>query len=68
MENTSQQKPEEPFLSVKEEQYTLYPYRWVMQLIFSLNFAVSGFIMIGFSPIAKIISDLYNCSLVVVDF
>jgi hypothetical protein len=38
-----------------------------MQLLFSLGFAVSGFIMIGFSPIAPIISKLYNCSLIIVD-
>jgi hypothetical protein len=38
-----------------------------MQLIFSFGFSVSGFLMIGFSPIAAIISNLYDCSLIVVD-
>ena len=38
-----------------------------MQFIFSFGFSVSGFLMIGFSPIAKIISNLYDCSLIVVD-
>ena len=35
--------------------------------MFSFAFAVSGFLMIGFSPIAIIISKLYGCSLISVN-
>ena len=35
--------------------------------MFSFGFAVSGFLMIGFSPIAPIIAELSSCSLILVD-
>ncbi len=49
------------------EEFKLYPYRWLMQAMFSFAFATSGFLMIGFSPVAPIIAQLYDCSLLVVD-
>lgn len=38
-----------------------------MQLMFSLCLGCSGFLMIGFSPIAPIISIVYDCSIILVD-
>ena len=51
----------------ENEKFKLYPYRWVMQAMLVFGFGTSGFMMIGFSPIAPIIAKLYGCSLVVVD-
>jgi hypothetical protein len=38
-----------------------------MQLCFSLGFAVTGALMVGFSPIANSISDVYGCSVFTVE-
>jgi MFS family permease len=38
-----------------------------MQLTFSFAMASSSLLMIGFSPIANIISEVFNCSIIVVE-
>lgn len=42
--------------------YTLYPYRWLLQACFSLAMASAQLLMFGFSPIAQIISVVFDCS------
>lgn len=53
--------------NVQIEQFKLYPYRWLMQFCFSLSFAVSGMLMVGFSPIAPVIAKIYSCNVFLVE-
>ena len=48
------------------KQYTLYSFRWVMQAFFTLSMIVSGFLMVGFSPITNTIAKIYDCSQIIV--
>ena len=49
-----------------EKKYKLYPFRWVMQLFVLSTMIVSGFLMVGFSPIASTIAKIYGCNEVLV--
>jgi hypothetical protein len=49
------------------QKFILYPYRWLLQLCFSLSFAVSGVLMVGFSPIAPVIAKIYSCNVFLVE-
>lgn len=44
------------------EAYTLYPYRWKLQIAFSIAIASTTVLMVGFSPIAKVIAHVFECS------
>ncbi len=48
------------------KQYTLYSFRWVMQAFFTVSTIVSGFLMVGFSPISETIAKIYDCSQIIV--
>ena len=48
-------------------EYKLYPYRWLIQLSFSLALGSTGIIQVGFSPIAHIITRIYDINHVVVE-
>jgi hypothetical protein len=48
------------------KQYTLYSFRWLMQAFFTMSMIVSGFLMVGFSPISETIAKIYDCSQIIV--
>jgi predicted MFS family arabinose efflux permease len=48
------------------KKYTLYPFRWLMQAFFTVSMIVSGFLMVGFSPISNTIAKIYDCSQIIV--
>ena len=43
-----------------QNQYILYPYRWIICLFFSTQQIGLGIAMIGFSPIISLLSDVYG--------
>lgn len=47
---------------LEEQTFKVYGYRWAVQLAFCLSMSSTALIMVGFSPIAHIISELYDCS------
>ena len=48
------------------QQYILYPFRWALQVMVTMAMVVSGFLMVGFSPIANTVAKIYGCSEVLV--
>ncbi len=41
-------------------QYTLYNFRWILQSLFALSMAMTGFLMVGFSPVSDYIAKMYG--------
>ena len=48
------------------KQYTLYPFRWLMQAFLTASTIASGFLMVGFSPVSETIAKIYDCSQIIV--
>ena len=44
-----------------------YPYRWLLQFSFTLSLATTGIVMVGFSPVAELVADIYDCSMILVE-
>ena len=41
--------------------YVSYPYRWLLLFSFCIALMSTGIIHIGFSSIAHVVSDIYDC-------
>lgn len=41
-------------------QYTLYSFRWIIQSLFALSMAMTGFLMVGFSPVSDYVAKMYG--------
>jgi hypothetical protein len=50
-----------------EEEFKLYPYRWKLQVAFSLAVISTNVLGVGFSPISEVISVIFNCNVLVVE-
>jgi hypothetical protein len=50
----------------KKTAYKLYPFRWTMQLFIVTSMITSGFLMVGFSPIASVVAAIYGCNEIIV--
>ena len=47
--------------------YISYPYRWIIQFCFTFSLATTGIVMVGFSPVAELVSKIYDCSIILVE-
>jgi hypothetical protein len=47
-------------------EYKLYPYRWSIQSFFSMCMVMSGFLMVGFSPISSSVAKIFDCEELIV--
>ncbi|CDW86047.1 UNKNOWN [Stylonychia lemnae] len=50
-----------------ETQYSLHPLRWWLQIFYAMGLLSDLFLMMGFSPVASVIADTFNCNKVIID-
>ncbi len=50
-----------------QQEFKLSPMRWPMQIFFTMALVSNGFLMVGFSPVASILAEIYNCEKIIVD-